>query len=183
MGLTARARSIRGTLRQDVVIDGKHHLITDEPEDVGGDGSAPAPHELLPAALASCIATMLVMYARTKEWDLGDVAVDVDYDSRSTPRRFDVAIELGGDLTDEQLRRLEKCGARSRSASSSSRRLPARRNPIRYSPPRGAWRSLVSAPVWGTGGPEFESRRPDYSRALLKQGFSFRQSEATPARL
>jgi putative redox protein len=108
MGLTARARSIRGTLRQDVVIDGKHHLITDEPEDVGGDGSAPAPHELLPAALASCIATMLVMYARTKEWDLGDVAVDVDYDSRSTPRRFDVAIELGGDLTDEQLRRLEK---------------------------------------------------------------------------
>ena len=25
----------------------------------------------------------------------------------------------------------------------------------------GAWRSLVSAPVWGTGGPEFESRRPD----------------------
>src|SRR5438445_2924646 len=25
----------------------------------------------------------------------------------------------------------------------------------------GAWRSLVSAPVWGTGGPEFKSRRPD----------------------
>jgi hypothetical protein len=27
--------------------------------------------------------------------------------------------------------------------------------------PRGAWRSLVSALVWGTRGPEFESRRPD----------------------
>ncbi len=26
---------------------------------------------------------------------------------------------------------------------------------------RGAWRSLVSALVWGTRGPEFESRRPD----------------------
>src|SRR5436309_15161583 len=25
----------------------------------------------------------------------------------------------------------------------------------------GAWRSLVSALVWGTRGPEFESRRPD----------------------
>jgi hypothetical protein len=28
-------------------------------------------------------------------------------------------------------------------------------------PRRGAWRSLVSALVWGTRGPEFESRRPD----------------------
>jgi putative redox protein len=108
MGLTARARSIPGTLRQEVVIDGQHRLITDEPEEVGGDGSAPAPHELLPAALASCIATTLVMYARTKGWDLNDVSVDVDYDNRSTPRRFDVTIELGAELTDEQLRRLEK---------------------------------------------------------------------------
>src|SRR5512133_646351 len=108
MSLTARARSISGTLRQEVVIDGKHRLITDEPEHLGGDGSGPAPHELFPAALASCIATTLVMYARTKEWELGDVSVDVDYDNRATPRRFDVAIELGGELTDEQLERLEK---------------------------------------------------------------------------
>ena len=108
MSLTATARSIPGTLRQEVVIDGKHRLITDEPEHLGGEGSAPAPHELLPAALASCVATTLVMYAKTKGWELGDVSVAVDYDNRSTPRRFDVAVELGGDLTDEQLRRLEK---------------------------------------------------------------------------
>jgi hypothetical protein len=31
----------------------------------------------------------------------------------------------------------------------------------------GAWRSLVSALVWGTRGPEFESRRPDSERAGL----------------
>jgi putative redox protein len=48
------------------------------------------------------------MYARTKGWELGDVSVAVDYDNRSTPRRFDVRIELGGELTDEQLRRLAK---------------------------------------------------------------------------
>jgi putative redox protein len=108
MSLTAKARSIPRTLRQEVVIDGKHRLITDEPERLGGDGSAPAPHELFPAALASCVATTLVMYARTKGWDLGEVSVEVDYDTESTPRRFEVAIELGGDLTDDQLRRLEK---------------------------------------------------------------------------
>ncbi len=28
-------------------------------------------------------------------------------------------------------------------------------------PRNGAWRSLVSALVWGTRGPEFKSRRPD----------------------
>jgi len=111
MTLTATARSIRGTLRQEVVIDGQHRLITDEPEHLGGDGSGPAPHELVPAALASCVATTLVMYARTKDWELGDVAVAVDYDNHSTPRRFDIAITLGGDLSEEQMRRLEKVAA------------------------------------------------------------------------
>ena len=108
MSLTATARSIPGTLRQEVVIDGTHRLTTDEPERLGGEGAGPAPHELFPAALAACISTTLAMYARTKGWDLGDVSVAVDYDNHSTPRRFDVAIELGGELSAEQLRRLEK---------------------------------------------------------------------------
>jgi len=111
MPLTATARAIPGTLRQEVVIDGKHRLVTDEPVRLGGEGSGPAPHELFPAALAACISTTLVVYARTKGWDLGDVQVAVEYDNRSTPRRFEVAIELGGELTDEQLRRLEKVAA------------------------------------------------------------------------
>ena len=111
MPLTATARAIPGTLRQEVVMDGKHRLVTDEPVRLGGEGSGPAPHELFPAALAACISTTLVVYARTKGWDLGDVQVAVDYDNRSTPRRFEVAIELGGELTDEQLRRLERVAA------------------------------------------------------------------------
>src|SRR6476646_3451494 len=111
MTLTATARAIPGTLRQEVVMDGKHRLVTDEPVRLGGEGSGPAPHELFPAALAACVSTTLVMYARTKGWELGEVSVAVDYDNRSTPRRFEVAVELGGDLTDEQLRRLEKVAA------------------------------------------------------------------------
>jgi putative redox protein len=93
------------------VIDGSHRLITDEPERVGGEGSAPSPHELFPAALAACVATTLVMYARTKAWDLGDVTVDVDYDHHSTPRIFRVDIRLTGELSDLQLERLEKVAA------------------------------------------------------------------------
>jgi putative redox protein len=109
--LRATSRAVPGSLRQEILVDGRHTLVTDEPERVGGDGSAPSPHELLPAAFAGCIATTLVMYARTKEWELGDVSVDVAYDNEGTPRRFDVRIRLGADLTPEQLERLERVAA------------------------------------------------------------------------
>ena len=111
MSLIATSRSIPGTLSQEVVIDGKHRIITDEPVEVGGDGSAPAPHELLPAALASCVGTTLVMFARRKDWELGEVRVDVRYDHRATPRRADLTISLGADLSAEQLALLEKVAA------------------------------------------------------------------------
>jgi putative redox protein len=52
------------------------------------------------------------MYARTKGWELTDVTVEVDYDHHSTPRRFEIAIHVAGDLDDAQLERLER-GARS----------------------------------------------------------------------
>jgi putative redox protein len=106
MSLTATARSIPGTLRQEVVIDGRHRLITDEPQRLGGDGSGPAPHELFPAALAACVSTTLVMYARTKGWELGGVKVEVEYDNRSTPRRFEIVVRVGAELSEEQLDRL-----------------------------------------------------------------------------
>jgi putative redox protein len=111
MSLTATARSIPGTLRQDVLIDGRHRLTTDEPVHLGGEGSAPAPHELFPAALAACVSTTLLLYARTKEWDLGEVSVEVDYDHHATPRRFEIDIHLTGALDQEQLERLEKVAA------------------------------------------------------------------------
>lgn len=108
MSLTARAQSVPGSLRQDVLIDGAYRLTTDEPVRLGGEGTAPAPHELLPAAVAACVSTSLVMYGRTKGWELGAVTVDVDYDNRSTPRRCTVAVELGAELSGDQLERLEK---------------------------------------------------------------------------
>lgn len=111
MSLTATARSVPGTLRQEILVDGRHRLVTDEPVSLGGDGSGPAPHELFPAALAACVSTTLVMYARTKEWELDQVVVDVDFDHRSTPRRFEIEIRVAGNLSESQLERLEKVAA------------------------------------------------------------------------
>ena len=111
MSLTATARSIPGTLRQDILVDGRHRLTTDQPERVGGEGTAPAPHELFPAALAGCVASTLALYARTKEWDLGEVTVDVDYDHHASPRRVQIDVRLTGDLDPAQLTRLRKVAA------------------------------------------------------------------------
>jgi putative redox protein len=111
MSLTATARSVPGTLRQEVLVGREHGLITDEPERLGGTGSGPAPHELLPAALAACISTTLVAYARSRAWALEDVTVTVDYDNRATPRAFEVAIEVSGHLDARQLERLDAVAA------------------------------------------------------------------------
>lgn len=60
--------------------NGRHEFFADEPLDVGGTDSAPSPDELLEAALASCTAITLRMYADRKQWPLQqiDVAVKVE---------------------------------------------------------------------------------------------------------
>lgn len=75
MSMAAVARSVDGRLRHEVDVNGPHVIVTDEPERLGGTDAGPAPHELLPAMLASCISTMITLYARTREWDLGQVRV------------------------------------------------------------------------------------------------------------
>jgi putative redox protein len=110
MALTATARSIPGTLRQAVVVRGRFAIATDEPASLGGEDTGPAPHELLPAALASCVSTTLLMYARTKGWDLGRVEVEVEYEQRP-PRRCEIAVHVERPLTSEQIARLEKVAA------------------------------------------------------------------------
>jgi putative redox protein len=108
MALTVTVRSSADTLRQEVQIrGGKHSLTTDEPQDVGGDDSAATPHELLPAALAACIATTVRMYARRKRWQLSVLAVEVSFDNESTPRHCEIRLQLPAELSDERRERLE----------------------------------------------------------------------------
>ena len=111
MSLSATSHSIPDSLRQDILVAGRFHITTDEPVSAGGEDSAPSPHELLPAALASCVSTTIMMYARTKGWELGEVTVEVDYDHHSNPRRCDIAITTERPLTPVQLTRLERVAA------------------------------------------------------------------------
>ena len=108
MSMTATARRIGPTLKFAVDVNGRHAIVTDEPEHLGGTDEGPAPHELLPAMLASCVATMISMYAQNRDWDIGEIAVDVSYDSASVPRRVSIDVHLPDDLTPDQQRRLQR---------------------------------------------------------------------------
>lgn len=108
MTLIASARSTPGLLKQDVLVDGRFHLVTDEPERLGGTDEGPSPHELLVAALAACTATTVAAYVRTKEWDVGGIRVDAEYEQKEEPRSFRLRINLEKPIDDAQRARLEK---------------------------------------------------------------------------
>src|SRR5271167_2027185 len=108
MSYTATARPIEGTLRQEIDVNGRHTITTDEPASLGGTDAAPTPHELLAAALASCVSTMIVLYTQRHAWELGRIQVDVEYDADTTPRHVEVTIRLSEGLTADQIKRLQR---------------------------------------------------------------------------
>ena len=105
---TATSLTPAGSLRSEVDVNGRHTITTDEPESLGGTDLGPAPHELLPAMLASCISTMIALYAQQRDWQLGDVRVEVSYDKDTTPRQVSVEVHLPDGLTDDQVKRLTR---------------------------------------------------------------------------
>jgi putative redox protein len=107
MTMTATAHRAAG-LRHQVDVNGRHVLVTDEPSSLGGTDIGPAPHELLAATLASCISTMVAMYADRHAWRLDALSVDVDYDTDAEPRRFDIRVNLPAGLSDDQVARLRR---------------------------------------------------------------------------
>jgi uncharacterized OsmC-like protein/pimeloyl-ACP methyl ester carboxylesterase len=93
---------------------GKHAIVADEPEDVGGDDFGPSPYQLLGAALASCTAMTLRMYANRKNISLNEVKVHVNHSKKHSDDlerqeridHFERIIEIDGELTEDQQKRL-----------------------------------------------------------------------------
>lgn len=102
-----------------------HHLLADEPEEVGGNNLGPTPYDLLMAALGTCTAMTLQMYANRKKWDLKEITVFLDHDkvhrkdgedfekNVSKVSRFTRYIEILGEVDEEQEQKLieiaDKC--------------------------------------------------------------------------
>ena len=91
----------------EVEIEGGHTVVVDEPVAAGGTDAGPSPTRLLAAALASCVAVTIEMYAARKGWEVGRVEVDVDVDYEAfAPRSFAVTLRLPAELSEEQRQRL-----------------------------------------------------------------------------
>ena len=112
-------RSMRAEARQregftHEVTAGDHTLTVDEPISAGGQDEGPSPQELLAAALASCTAVTMEMYAQRKGWDTSGLAVDVEYTpaERGYPTKFELVLKLPAHLDEEQIERLTVIAAK-----------------------------------------------------------------------
>jgi len=114
---TAEVRIGRDKYESKVVIR-NHEFISDEPEESGGQNKGPNPYDLLLAALGSCTAMTLRMYADHKNWNLDGVRVSLSHekihaedckDCESKEGKIDTiyrVIFLEGDLDETQRNRL-----------------------------------------------------------------------------
>lgn len=91
-----------------------HKFIVDEPESQSGENLGPSPGGLARAALATCSAITMRMYANRKKWPVKDLKVHVDYElvieevdgKKVRKEKFYKEVEIEGDLSESQLKRM-----------------------------------------------------------------------------
>lgn len=105
---------------------GEHKLFLDEPESNGGTNQGPTPVKSTLGSLASCTAMTIRMYLDHKGWDFKNLKVDIYYTEKRVKkdeslseeeknylrsgkvRKIHKIISVEGNLTDEQIKRMEK---------------------------------------------------------------------------
>ena len=111
--MRAIAKRQNGAFKHKIEM-GHHWITADEPEEDGGNDEGPSPQDLLAGSLASCTAITIEMYAKRKGWEIGEVAVDVDYEpaQRGSPTKFSMKVMLPKELPEEQRERLMQIAAK-----------------------------------------------------------------------
>lgn len=100
------------TPHQITFSNGSQKSVADLPREKGGDGDGFGPHELVEAALATCMAMSARMSAAKHGYPLAGVECDVRVD-RSVPGSvtFEYTLAFDGPLTGEQVRHLREVAA------------------------------------------------------------------------
>lgn len=109
MTIDVKTESSTG-FRHSIQID-DHLLFADLPEALGGESSAPSPHDYFDAALGACKALTIRLYAQKKGIPLTGVRVKVTRDNAGEPTGkyvLHVSLTLEGDLTHAQRSELDR---------------------------------------------------------------------------
>lgn len=91
--------------RTELIASGKT-ITADEPEELGGTDSGPAPGEFLMISLASCTAITLRMYADRKKWNVSKIKVEIASEKIDNKTLFKREISIEGDIEEDQRQRL-----------------------------------------------------------------------------
>jgi len=118
--VSERDRKFSQTIQSD-----DHRWIADEPAAVGGSNLGPDPYEHLLAALGSCTAMTMRMYANRKKWPVEHISIELDHsrdhgadcsECDEEHKQIDVitrAVSIVGDLDEKQTARMmeiaDKC--------------------------------------------------------------------------
>lgn len=103
----------------------KHHtMIADEPGSVGGNNFGPGPYDYLTAAIASCTAMTIKLYAERKKWDLKEVYVYISHTRKHSDElmldletsgfldHITKKLKFIGNLDDKQKQRLKEIASK-----------------------------------------------------------------------
>jgi putative redox protein len=113
---------------QNQIITEKHTLITDEPEDSGGEELAANPIELVLGAEGACTISVLMMFAKRMKYDLRGVEISLTHkrvrveeiqgagtefdNERGYTHKIEKNIKFIGNLDEDQLEELQKVSRR-----------------------------------------------------------------------
>lgn len=108
-------KSNAGVYRQSIRVD-QHTIFSDVALALGGNDSAPDPHDLYDASLAACKAITILMFAKHKQIPLDYLDLDIERDATQEKHgqyKLIVSLKLYGQLSSDDVSKIaeiaDKC--------------------------------------------------------------------------
>jgi putative redox protein len=107
MSKETTAKAIIGDINYRVTItaDG-NSIVADEPVTSGGGNTGFSPSQLLVSSLGACTVITLRMYASRKQWNVGDISVELLMTTEKGNTQINRIVSYSNAISEEQQKRL-----------------------------------------------------------------------------
>jgi putative redox protein len=107
MSKETTAKATIGNINYRVTITAdENSIVADEPITSGGGNTGLSPSQLLVSSLGACTVITLRMYAARKQWNIGDISVELLMKTEKENTQIHRVISYSNEVTEEQRRRL-----------------------------------------------------------------------------